>query len=236
MKKSIFFWLYFIVSIVLATYFAIRIITSNMGRGPVSTIKHVRIINNSKDFNLAEIKTAIGISEAKPIPIRSANLPIRNNRILEVPGVEKAATRLLPNGNLVIKIQKYNVVALWSDGVDYYPLSADGTKIDTPLPERSENTLVFKGNRPDELKNIDLTKIIDEVSPLSKYIDYMTFIESRRWNIHTKNGITIYLPEDNPSVAINTLTELNQAHKLLSRKLKIIDMRNSKKILVKLAK
>lgn len=236
MKKSIFFWLYFIVSIILATYFASRIITSKMGRGPVSTVKHIHITNNSKDFDIERIKMAIGISETKPIPIRSADLRIINNSVLKIPGIEKAATRMLPNGDLVIKTQKYNVVALWSDGVDYYPLSADGTKIDTPLSERNENTLVFKGNRPDELKKIDLTKIIDSVSSLSQYIDYLTFIESRRWNIYTKNGITIYLPEDNPSVAINKLSMLNQTHKLLSRKLEIIDMRDSARILVKTAK
>ena len=64
----------------------------------------------------------------------------------------------------------------------------------------------------------------------------MNMIESRRWDIHTKNNITIYLPEDNPSVAINKISLLNQTHKLLSRKIDIIDMRDNARILVKTKK
>ena len=58
-------------------------------------------------------------------------------------------------------------------------------------------------------------------------------VESRRWNIHTKNGTIIYLPEKNPIVAINKINTLNQQHKLLSRHLDIIDMRDDARILVK---
>lgn len=229
MKKSLFFWLYFAVSIILATYFASRIITSNMGRGPISLVKHIHIINNSKDFDIEPIKMAVGIpAETK---IKSLDLRLINKRILAVPGIENAATRLLPNGDLVIKTQKYNVVAMWSDGVDYYPLSENGTKIDTPLSEKNENTLVFQGETPDNLK-----EILDSVSVLSKHIDYLTMVESRRWNIRTKNGTMIYLPENNPTAAINKINILNQTHKLLSRKLDIIDMRDNARILVKTTK
>ncbi len=234
MKKSIFFWLYFIVSIILATYFASRIITSHMGRGPISVIKHVHIINDTKDFDAEPVKMTIGIT--KGTKIRSADLHLINKHVLGVPGIEKSATRLLPNGDLVIKTKKYNVVAMFSDGVYYYPLSDDGTKIDNPFPERNANTLVFQGNSPEELKNINLTDIINSVAVLSQEIDYLTLIESRRWNIHTKNGITIYLPENNPVAAINKINVLNQTHNLLSRNLDIIDMRDSARILVKTKK
>ena len=58
-------------------------------------------------------------------------------------------------------------------------------------------------------------------------------VESRRWNIHTKTGTTIYLPEKDPIAAINKIKVLNQTHKLLSKKLDIIDMRDNARILVK---
>ena len=64
----------------------------------------------------------------------------------------------------------------------------------------------------------------------------MNMVEDRRWNIHTKNGTIIYLPEDNPSVAINKISTLNQTHKILSRKIEIIDMRDNARILVKTGK
>lgn len=226
MKKSLFFWLYFVGSIILAIYFSSRIITSLMGRGPVSYVKHISITSDSKDTNIEPIKVAIGITRGTNI--RSVNLHQINTRVSQVPGVKKSSTRRLSNGDIVIKTQQHKVAAQWSDGEFYYPLSSDGTKIDTPTTERDENTIVFTGVVPD-----NLSEIIKTVSAISKYIDYMNMVESRRWNIHTKNGTTIYLPEDNPSVAINKISVLNQTHKLLSRKLEIIDMRDKARILVK---
>ena len=229
MKKSIFFWLYFVGSIILATYFACRIITSQMGRGPISSVKHIHITNNSNEFNPDTIKMAIGISGETNI--RSIDLRQINKLVLGVPGIKKSAVRRLSNGDIIIKTEKYNVVAVWSDGVYYYPLSSDGTKIDTPSDTYNENALVFRGEVPN-----DLTDIINSASVLSEYIDYIKMVESRRWNIQTKNGTTIYLPENNFADAINKINVLNQTHKILSRQIDIIDMRDKARILVKTKK
>ncbi|MBO7042917.1 MAG: cell division protein FtsQ/DivIB [Alphaproteobacteria bacterium] len=225
MKKSIFFWLYFVLSIILAIYFAVRIITSQMGRGPVSRVQHIETYGaNTKDKEI--IKLAIGVTPGNNL--RGVDLHQLNYRVSNIPGVKKSAVRLLPNGDIIVKIQKHNVIATWSDGSVYYPLSADGVKIDTPSLERKTDTIVFQGDLPE-----DLTGIINSVSAISDYIDYMNMVESRRWNIHTKNGTTIYLPENDPAAAINKISVLNQTHKLLSRNLEIIDMRDSARILVK---
>ena len=229
MKKSVFFWLYFVVSLVLATYFAVRIITSTMGRGPISYVKHISVTSDSKNVNLEPVMFAIGINNGTNI--KSVDLYQTNNRVIKVPGIKNASTRRLANGDIIIKTIQHRIAAQWSDGVYYYPLSADGTKIETPSTERDENTIVFKGTLPN-----DLTDIIKNASVISEYIDYMNMVESRRWNIHTKNGTTIYLPENNPYVAINTLNRLNQTHKLLSRNIEIIDMRDNARILVKTRK
>ena len=225
MKKSILFWFYFVVSIILAVYFAVRIITSQMGRGPISTVQSIETYGTTtKDDEI--LKLSLGISPGTSL--RSVDLHQLNYRVSGIPGVKNSAVRLLPNGHIIVKIQKHKVIATWTDGAYYYPLSADGTKIDTPTTERNDNSIVFQGNLPD-----NLTDIISSVSSISKYIDYVNMVESRRWNIHTKKGTTIYLPEKDPATAINKIKVLNQTHKLLSRKLDIIDMRDSARILVK---
>lgn len=225
MKKSILFWLYFVLSIILAIYFAVRIITSQMGRGPISTVQNIQTYGtNAKDDEI--IKMTLGVSNGTGL--RSVDLYQLNNRISNIPGVKNSSVRILPNGDIAVKIEKHNVIATWTDGAYYYPLSADGTKINTPSEERNNNSIVFRGDLPD-----NLTDIIAGISSISKYIDYVNMVESRRWNIHTKNGTTIYLPEKDPSGAINKIKVLNQTHKLLSRKLEIIDMRDNARILIK---
>lgn len=229
MKKSIFFWLYFAASIVLATYFACRIITNQMGHGPISYVKNIHIISNSTELDPKIIQSASGITNKTGI--RELDLRLVNKHILEIPGIKQSSTRRLPNGDIVIKTNKYDIVATWSDGVYYYPLSSDGNKIDTPSENRNTNALVFQGELPN-----DLSEIINYASVLSEHIDYLNMVESRRWNIHTKNGITIYLPEDNIATAINKISMLDHTHKLLSRKIDIIDMRDSARILIKTKK
>ncbi|MBO7644900.1 MAG: cell division protein FtsQ/DivIB [Alphaproteobacteria bacterium] len=229
MKKSLLFWIYFVLSILLAIYFSSRIITNYLGRGPISYIKHVKITSTTKDMDLEPIGVAVGIRHGTSL--RSLDLHQINNRVMSVPGIKNASTRRMPNGNLIIKTQPYTPVAMWTDGALYYPLADDGTRIDTPFEKPTENTIVFSGKIPNSLADI-----IASASIISEYIDYMNMIESRRWNIHTKTGITIYLPEDNPSIAINKINILNQTHKLLSRDIEIIDMRDDTRILIKTRK
>ena len=228
MRKSIFFWLYFVVSIILATYFAVRIITSQMGRGPISSVHQITTYGtNAKDDEI--IKMSLGVSNG--YGLRSLDLHLLSNRVSEIPGVKQSAVRLLPNGDIIVNIKKHHIIATWSDGVSYYPLSSDGTKVNTPVSERNSNSLVFMGELPEQMTNI--SEIINAASALSPYIDYITNIESRRWNIHTKNGTVIYLPEKNPTAALSKINLLNNTHKLLSRKLDIIDMRDNARILIK---
>lgn len=225
MKKSILFWLYFVLSIILAIYFAVRVITCQMGRGPVSVVQNIITYGtNHKDDEI--IKMNLGVTPGTSL--RALDLHQLNNRVSNIPGIKKSAVRKLPNGDIIVKIQKHNVVASWSDGQYYYPLSADGTKINTPSVERNDNSIVFRGELPE-----NLTDVINSISVLSKDIDYVDYIESRRWNIHTKNGTVIYLPEQDMDIAINKINTLNRTHNLLSRKLDIIDMRDKGRILVK---
>jgi len=226
MKKTIFFWLYFVVAIVLATYFLTRFITSEMGRGPISSVHKVLITSDAKHADLESIQMTAGISNG--LSLKALDLNQINNRVLNIAEIKDASTRRLPNGNLIIKTKQHKAVAMWSDGVHFYPLSEDGTKIETPLETHDEHTIVFRGEIPKHIKDI-----INDVSVLSPYIDYITLIESRRWDIHTKTGMVIYLPEENPSVAIHKITELNKTHKILSREISVLDMRDEKRILVK---
>lgn len=201
-----------------------------MGRGPVSVVKNISITSDSTNTDIEQIKVAAGID--KQTNIKSVDLHQISNRVAKIPGIKKASARLLANGDIVIKTEQHKIAAQWSDGVYYYPLSADGTKIDTPSTERNSNTIVFQGVIPENLSE-KLQNITTNVSKLSEYIDYINMVENRRWNIHTKNGTTIYLPEDNPDVAINKISLLNQTHKILSRNIEIIDMRDPARILVK---
>ena len=225
MKRSIWFWLYFVVVIVLAIYFSVRIIMVNMGRGELARVNNVSIVTDSQDADMNAMRAAAGALVRNTYDV---DLDSFNNRIGAVPGVKTSAVRRLPNGNLAVRVNMYRAVAQWFDGENYYPLSDDGTVINQPNPERDMGAVVFVGNVPN-----DISDITAAARNMVSDIDYLKWIENRRWDIVTNGGITVMLPELNPIDAIGTLISLDKMNNLLDKKLKVIDMRDDSRILVK---
>ena len=226
MKRSFWFWLYFIIAIILAVYFATRIIMTGLGYGQNAYVRNISITTDSKNKDLTAIAAAAAVAPATKT--YSIDLEQINARINAVPGVKESAVRRKPDGNLSVKVELYKAVALWTDGENYFPLSADGTIVKRPKEKRDEGTVVFRGSVPN-----DISEITKAAHNLLSDLDYMEWIEGRRWNLHTTGGITVLLPEKDPAAAIGSLIVLNNNHQILSKKLTIIDMRDSSRILVK---
>ena len=226
MKRSIWFWVCFVMSVVLAVYFASRIIMVGMGHGDMARVRNISVLADKNDKDLSAI--AVAASVAPGTRAYSVDLNQINAKIAAVPGVKDSAVRRLPNGNLAVRADMYRAVAQWSDGENYFPLSADGTVVNTPSPTRDIGAVVFVGVLPDDISDITAAarNMVSDVS-------HMEWIEGRRWNLITMGGITVMLPEQNPVQAISTLISLNQNHGLLAKKIKVIDMRDDARILVK---
>lgn len=227
MRKNLSFWAFFILAILLSIYFATRIVMGFMGIGPTAIVQDPDItVYNIKNYDETRIKTAMGI--APNTRAYSVNLNAVNNRITEIPEIRESAVRRLPNGKLVVHAQLYRAVAGWTDGTYYYPISGDGTIVNTPSTERTMGTVIFRGATPNNIS--DITKA---AMGLVGEIDYLEWIDGRRWNIITKDNIIIMLPEDDPITAIGKIIALNEKHQILSKNLKAIDMRDDARILIK---
>lgn len=226
MKRSIWFWLYFITSIILAIYFATRVIMVCTGRSQLSYVKNIIISTDTPNKDLNPIITAAAITSGTQA--YKINLDEINDRIMATPGIKNSATRRLPSGNLIIHVDLYQAVAQWTDGNLYYPLSDDGTIVNNPTDIRNESTVIFRGNVPD-----DISMITDSAHNMVDKIKYMEYIEDRRWNIYTTTNITVMLPEKNPIEAIDRLITLDKTHNILSKDIRIIDMRDASRILVR---
>lgn len=226
MKRSVWFWLCFVVTVILAVYFASRIIMVGMGHGNISRVRNISITADKNDKDLSALASAVTI--ASGTRSYAVDLDTLNARVGAVPGVKKSAVRRLPNGNLVVRVSMYTAVALWTDGERFYPLSADGTIVNKPTDVRDAGNVVFRGVVPD-----DIDEITKAAHNLVGALDYLEWVENRRWNLHTMDGITVMLPEQNPIGAIGTLVSLNNNHQILKRDISVIDMRDSARILVK---
>lgn len=226
MKRNIWFWLCFVAAIALATYFATRLIMTGLGYGPAARVHTISISADQGDKDLSALAAAAAV--APGTATYSVDLAALNARVAATPGVRASAVRRLPNGNLAVKVKLYRAVAQWTDGEAFFPLSADGTIVRRPSENRDAGTVLFRGDLPTDIS--DITKIAHN---LIGELDYIEWIEGRRWNIKTTGGITIMLPEQDPAAAISTLLVLNKNHNILSKNIQIIDMRDNARILVK---
>lgn len=226
MKKSLSFWLYFSAVVMTATYFSVRIIMTSMGMGSASVIKSISVISDSNNSDLSVIAAGSGITAGTKT--YSVNLNDIRDRISMMPDVKKVAVRRLPNGDIIIKLNLHKAIAFWTDDKFIYPVSKDGTIINKPIEERLEGTILFRGKMP-----ADITEITKFTRQISADLNYIEFIENRRFNLFTNQNITVMLPEENASSAINNLILLQKNYKILSRDIKVLDMRDANKIIVK---
>ena len=125
-------------------------------------------------------------------------------------------------------VKLYQSVAQWTDGIAFYPLSGDGTIVQTPSDVRDTSAIVFRGLLPNDIS--DITRAAHQ---LVGHINYLEWIENRRWNIITNDGITVMLPEKDPVAAIRSLNSLNEKQHILAKDINTIDMRDSARILIK---
>ena len=272
MKRNLWFWLYFIAAILLAIYFATRIVMAFIGYGPTAMIRNVSVFADTNDKDLTTIVAAAGIpsgTHTYPIKLELVNARIANTHL-----ARESAVRRLANGNLAIKVNFYTAVAEITNGVYYYPLSDKGECIETPSEKRGQGSVVFHGECVTECKekckektskkcesetivfhDNDKSKIFekcepdtivlrgqvsDEIGEITKAahnlisdLDYLEWIDDRRWNMVTNGGITIKLPEKDPIAAIGNIIVLNKKYNILSKAIKVIDMRDAARILVK---
>ena len=226
MKRSIWFWISFCTAIIMAIYFASRIIMVGLGHGAMARIHKTSIIADVGNKDMTALSAAAALP--KNTNFYSINLNDLNNNIMAVPGVRDSSVRRLPNGKLIIQVSFHRFVATWTDGENYFPLSDDGTIANNPSDTRPESAVLFRGPVPS-----DINEITNSANDILSDLDYIEWIENRRWNIHTTGGITIKLPEENFSAAIAGLITINKNHNILGRDISIIDMRDPARILVK---
>ncbi|MBR2412706.1 MAG: cell division protein FtsQ/DivIB [Alphaproteobacteria bacterium] len=226
MKRSIWFWLYFIVAVILAIYFSVRIIMTTTGHGNLARVRNISISADTKNTDLSALAAAISLPPGTNS--YSIDLNALNERVASTPGIQYSAVRRMPNGNLSVRVSLYRAVALWTDGEHFYPLSADGTIVNRPTDTRNIGSVVFRGPVPK-----DISEITKTAHNLIGDLDYLEWIEDRRWNLHTLGGITVMLPENDPISAIGTLITLNTNNNILRKDITTIDMRDTARILVK---
>lgn len=153
-------------------------------------------------------------------------------RLMTNPWIAQAAVLKLYPGRLRIEIKERTAFALWQKEGRIYLIAADGTVLETYVPQRFAALPLVVGNGAEHAAQ-DFLDLLKRYPAIAKSVAASVLVAERRWNLHLKDGVEVLLPEREPAHALTTLVDLALSKKLLSRDIVAVDLRLSDRVTVR---
>jgi cell division protein FtsQ len=137
-------------------------------------------------------------------------------------------------GSLEIDIVERSAFALWQKDGKVSVIADDGAVLEPYLQRRflSLPLVVGKGA---ETHAHDFLALLARYPQVNNVTRAAIYVGERRWNLLTRDGLDIRLPEHDVSNALATLSKLDQEDHLFSRDIVAIDMRLADRLTVQLS-
>ena len=150
---------------------------------------------------------------------------LKKNNLVESFYIKKIYPNLIK-----IKIEQTKLLSITNKNGKKFFIGSNGKLIPGNQVEASYNELPFVYSKSNYINFIKLKKIIDESEFQFEQIESFYYFPSNRWDIKTKDGYLIKLPEENieESLKFALLIKINEEFK----DKKIIDLRISNNIVL----
>jgi cell division protein FtsQ len=137
-------------------------------------------------------------------------------------------------GSLQIDIVERSAFALWQQNGKLSVIAEDGAVLEPYVTRRfvSLPLVVGKGAETHARDFLALLARYPQVNAVTRAAIY---VGERRWNLRTRDGLDIRLPENDVGNALATLSRLDKEDHLFSRDIVAIDMRLSDRLTVQLS-
>ncbi len=137
-------------------------------------------------------------------------------------------------GALQIDIVERSAFALWQENGKLSLIAEDGAVLEPYVTRRfvSLPLVVGKGAETHARDFLALLARYPQVNAVTRAAIY---VGERRWNLRTRDGLDIRLPENDVGNALATLSRLDKEDHLFSRDIVAIDMRLSDRLTVQLS-
>ncbi|MDU6496022.1 cell division protein FtsQ/DivIB [Bradyrhizobium sp.] len=141
--------------------------------------------------------------------------------------------KFFPN-QLYIDIVERKAFALWQQDGRLSVIADDGAVLE-PYVSRRFLTLPLVVGKGAESRARDFLALLARYPQVRAVTKAAIFVGERRWNLRTKDGLDIRLPENDVGNALASLSRLDQEDKLFSRDIVAIDMRLPDRLTVQLS-
>jgi cell division protein FtsQ len=153
-------------------------------------------------------------------------------RLLTNPWIAQAAVLKLYPGRLRIEITERKPYALWQKDGRVSLIAADGTVLETYVPQRFASLPRVVGAGAQHAAQ-DILDLLKRYPAIAKSVEASVLVAERRWNLHLQSGVEVLLPERAPAQALTKLVDLALSKKLLSRDIVAVDLRQPDRVIVR---
>jgi cell division protein FtsQ len=183
----------------------------------------------------SELHRAADEAAAAKAPQTLVDVSAIREQLLQFGWVKDARiSRRLPD-TLVIDIVERRPAALWQNDRGLTLIDEDGVVLDTVRVDRMPDLPLLIGPGANR-HEAELRKLVAEVPTLSPQVTSATWVGGRRWDIAFQSGEVVALPEgiDEARTALTKFAKLDKSSGLLGRGIVRFDMRDPKKMVVRL--
>jgi cell division protein FtsQ len=137
-------------------------------------------------------------------------------------------------GGLQIDIVERTAFALWQQNGKLSVIADDGAVLE-PYVARRFVSLPLVVGKGAETRARDFLALLAHYPQVNSVTMAAIYVGERRWNLRTKDGLDIRLPENDIGDALATLSRLDKEDRLFSRDIVAIDMRLPDRLTVQLS-
>lgn len=171
----------------------------------------------------------------KDMPIFWLDVNDAQQALTQISWVKKVTiSRRLPD-KIFVDLEERKPAALWQHDKQVQLVDRDGIILITDDMKKWENLPLIVGTGAVE----NLPQLVDLLiaEPLVKnHIVSATRVGERRWDIKFDTGVVIKLPENDVEFALRRLVKVENEKQILSKNVKVIDLRKPERMVLELAK
>ncbi len=181
---------------------------------------------------MGEISKALALNKGDPI--LQLSLDEMRQRLEQVGSIRFAAVERELPGRLIVRIIEREPVALWQNQGKLALVDDNGVVMnDVDVEGYRGLPLIVGKEAPTHVGEV--LNLLASDKKLSGRVAAAVRISGRRWNIRLKDGKEVKLPETDPGKAWKTLAEIQEKQQLLDRDVKVIDLRVSGRLFIKVS-
>jgi len=189
-------------------------------------------INGRKQLTQDEVLATGGVTGRSSLLFLDA-AAVRD-RLKANPWIADATVHKFYPGQLQIDIVERKAFALWQQAGRLSVIADDGAMLE-PYVSRRFLTLPLVVGKGAESRARDFLALLARYPQVRAVTKAAVFVGERRWNLRTKDGLDIRLPENEVGNALASLSQLDQVDHLFSRDIVAIDMRLPDRLTVQLS-